>query len=195
MAERPGLQAAVQAELDGAFGGPPPAGAPDADALAGSGGGGCPRLPLLRACVAEAMRLYPVGADGAFRTALRDTALPGGWLVLKGESVSTAEFAAFTGSYGGGFQRPREFLPQRWLPGGLPGQPAPPEHYLPFAAGPRDCPGQHLAALQVRCAVAALLHGFQLRPLPGGEAPPAARVSLTLVPAAGGLPLLATPRG
>ncbi|KAL8369739.1 hypothetical protein RB595_000192 [Gaeumannomyces hyphopodioides] len=68
---------------------------------------------------------------------------------------------AYAGAWG---EAPLEFAPERWLTGdgdsdGEKGQtrhlPAPPRNvYRPFALGPRNCVGQHLAMTEIRLATA-----------------------------------------
>ncbi|KAL8329951.1 hypothetical protein RB597_005310 [Gaeumannomyces tritici] len=70
-------------------------------------------------------------------------------------------FAIHRGANGGAWgQRPLEFAPERWLTGdggqeGGPRLPTPPRNaYRPFAMGPRNCVGQHLAMTELRLATA-----------------------------------------
>lgn len=142
LSTHPAVQTALHAELDGVLG-------PPSKAQRHVTSDDVSKLPYLSAVVNESMRLWPVAADGVFRIAPCDTVLPGGWFIRKGEVVRCGGYAAHTGAgFEGAFDKPRDFLPERWLPGAQ--QPTP-EGFLPFAFGPRGCAGQTLAALQSAC--------------------------------------------
>lgn len=36
------------------------------------------------------------------------------------------------------------------------------EAYMPWSKGPRSCPGQYLATMEMKLAIAALVHGWQI---------------------------------
>lgn len=114
-------------------------------------------LPLLSACVREGMRLNPP-APLIFRVARADVALlgPGGEaaaIVRAGSAVvmSTAVLATDPATW----HASREFLPERWLPGG-----ASTAAEMSFGAGPRSCVGSQLAMVVAPIVVASILRDW-----------------------------------
>ena len=104
------------------------------------------------------MRLKSVGPFIALQ-ALRDTVVSGTripkdtlvWLVMRKDSVS-ADY----------FERPEKFDPDRWLAGDVAGAHSPARVSMPFGAGPRVCPGRHLAMLEMKMALATLVGNFDI---------------------------------
>lgn len=159
LVEHPSAQSKFQEELDGVFGRPK-----RGESVASITCDGVAKCDYLHAVISEATRLNAVTAEGLFRICPEDTALPGGWWIRKGEIANGARAAprsaccshhqshhrcfcaVFThgcntgGGFPGAFESPREFRPERWLPGGS-AHPPPPQ-WLPFSAGSRDCVGQ-----------------------------------------------------
>ncbi len=60
------------------------------------------------------------------------------------------------------FGRPEEFLPERWATGHEQVQPHNPRAYAQFGAGPRMCPGRHLAAVELRLVLSMLARNFSM---------------------------------
>ncbi len=123
----------------------------------------------LEACANETMRLKPVGPFLVLQ-ALRDTVVSGTripidtlvWLVMRKDSISH--------NY---FERANEFDPDRWLAGDTPSAHSPARISMPFGAGPRVCPGRHLAMLEMKMALATLIGNFDVESVcsPDGRAP------------------------
>ncbi|KAL1528260.1 hypothetical protein AB1Y20_009617 [Prymnesium parvum] len=105
-------------------------------------------LRYCRACVMEALRLYPP-APLVMRVANSDTTLHG-VDIPKGSAVITSPETL--GRDPESWERPNEFLPNRFLDGPA----APPGAYIPFGAGPRACVGQQAALLISTLAIAHL---------------------------------------
>jgi cytochrome P450 len=137
-------------------------------------------LDWLEACANETMRLKPV-APSLTLMALRDTTIadirvPAGTVVfgaLRADSLRDECFA-----------NARAFDPQRWVDphDGLSASSAN-RVSMPFGAGPRVCPGRHLAMLEIKMALATLLHHFEIETLAavsGGE--PDERMSFAMGP-------------
>ncbi|CTP88752.1 cytochrome P450 [Xanthomonas graminis] len=115
------------------------------------------RLPLARACVKEAMRLYPPAWMTA-RLAQHDTTL-GGFHVPRGTQLIVSQWVVHRDRRH--FPDPEMFLPSRWL--GDAATRAPPRYtYFPFGGGPRSCIGSMLALTQMTVAVASLLQARTL---------------------------------
>jgi cytochrome P450 len=123
----------------------------------------------LEACANETMRIKPV-APSLTLLALRDTTVadirvPGGTLVflaMRSDSLREACFASAA-----------TFDPQRWLePDAGPSATSANRVSMPFGAGPRVCPGRHLAMLEMKMALATLIGRFEIESVgtpEGGE--------------------------
>jgi cytochrome P450 len=140
LAEHPRWQHELAAELDQVLAGREP------------GWSDLPRLPLTRAVVDEALRLYPpawvitrraIGPD-----TLAGVALPAGTLVI----ISPWLLHRRPDSW----PDPLRFDPGRFLHSG-PG--APRGDYIPFGAGPRLCIGRDFALVEAVLVLATLLQG------------------------------------
>ena len=62
------------------------------------------------------------------------------------------------------FGRPGEFLPERWSTGHDAVLPHAPRAYAQFGAGPRVCPGRHLAGVELRLVLSMLARNFTVEP-------------------------------
>lgn len=155
------------------------------DAVAGSPAEWTPErfasLAWLEACANETMRLKPV-APSLTLMALRDTTVadirvPAGTVVfgaLRSDSLRDECF-----------RHAAEFEPQRWLdPESGPNASSANRVSMPFGAGPRVCPGRHLAMLEIKMALATLLGRFDIAGIdtPDGKEPEE-RMSFTMAPA------------
>ena len=60
------------------------------------------------------------------------------------------------------WDRPEEFLPERWAEGGSANPLKHPFQYLPFSAGARNCIGQRFAMMEMTVALALVLRNFDL---------------------------------
>ena len=145
-------------------------------------------LSWLEACANETMRLKPV-APLLVVQALRDTTVadirvPAGTLVfgaMRSDSLREEYFA-----------QAAQFDPGRWLDAGHSANSAS-RIGMPFGAGPRVCPGRHLAMLEMKMALATLLGRFDIESVGtehGGV--PEERMSFTMEP--GGLAMRLRPR-
>ncbi|TWO69807.1 cytochrome P450 [Caenimonas sedimenti] len=114
-------------------------------------------LDLLESAANEAQRLRPI-APVLFFEPNQDVVLDGVALkartplffVLRPAMLDAAHFAS-----------PLEYRPDRWAPGHVVGT-----HnsraFLQFGAGPRVCPGRHLAGVEVRMVLAMLMRNFRI---------------------------------
>ncbi|MET0549814.1 MAG: cytochrome P450 [Xanthomonas sp.] len=108
------------------------------------------RLPLARACVKEAMRLYPPAWMTA-RIAQRDTTLDG-FAVPRGTQLIVSQWVVQRDPRH--YAAPDSFMPARWLDAAH----TPARYtYFPFGGGPRSCIGSQLALVQMTVVVAGLL--------------------------------------
>ncbi len=125
------------------------------------------QLDFVEACIAEAMRLYPVGPVIALETR-RDTVVAGVALP-RGTGVMLETRAA--GPDAAHFEQPEAFLPEHWLPGQWSRQLASTRRaVMPFGAGTRICPGRYLSLVEMKMLLAMLLRHFELEEVcgPGG---------------------------
>jgi pentalenene oxygenase len=142
----PAAEAALQLELDGRLAGRRPSGA-DLDGL-----------EYTRAVVLEALRLYPP-AMGLIRRAAKTFTLDG-IAVPAGRWVLVSYFVLHRGPRF--WSEPDVFRPERWL--GDRAHEIPSHAYLPFALGPRRCPGRSFALIKCTLLVAAIASRWRLHP-------------------------------
>ncbi|MEP6738889.1 MAG: cytochrome P450 [Caldimonas sp.] len=137
-------------------------------------------LDYVEACANETMRLKPV-APSLVLQALRETTVagvrvPAGtlvWGALRSDTMKDEYFAEAD-----------RFLPERWLhtePGR--GATSAGRIAMPFGAGPRVCPGRHLAMLEIKIAIAVLLGNFEVDSVATQDGrEPEERLSFTMAP-------------
>lgn len=116
-------------------------------------------LPLTDAVLREAMRLYPIAHTLTRRVSAPIMVGPyrvpaGARLLVNNLAISNGD-AAWTDA--------QAFSPERWM-----GPAGGGDRYasLPFGVGRRACPGQRLAVLEMKLALAALLERFRFTPDP-----------------------------
>jgi cytochrome P450 len=138
------------------------------------------RLDYVEACASEAMRLRPV-VPFMMLQALRETSVAGIripadtliWGALRSDSLREEYF-----------EDAATFRPERWLgPNAAHGAASANRVAMPFGAGPRVCPGRHLAMLEIKMALSVLLGRFDIADVAtrsGGE--PLEALALTMSP-------------
>ena len=146
IATHPTVAAHVRAELDGVLAGR----SPTADDL--------PRLTYLEQVVFETMRLYPPAWLFA-REAIEDLEV-GGYRIPKGWSVEFSQWVMHRDPRF--WERPEEFLPERWADGLASRLPR--FVYFPFGAGSRICIGAAFAKMEAMLVLAAVLFQFDVQP-------------------------------
>jgi cytochrome P450 len=114
-------------------------------------------LDLMEAAANEATRLRPIVPVFFFEpnqdVVLGGVALRAGtplFFVLRPAMLDEAHFAS-----------PLEYRPDRWAPGHVVGT-HDSRAFLQFGAGPRVCPGRHLAGVEVRMVLAMLMRNFSI---------------------------------
>lgn len=150
LAHHPVEQARVRNEVDAAL---PGRSAGPSDAA---------RLPALRACIDEGLRMYPpawvITRSTAVRTVLGGREVPAGSLIIISPWLLHRDPDTWP--------RPDDFVPSRF--GSRPGARARAGttrgEYLPFGAGQRLCIGRDMALLEASIVLAALLRTFAFRP-------------------------------
>jgi cytochrome P450 len=163
----PEVRAALEAEADAA--GSDVAGAAAAE-----------RLPMTRAVLEEAMRLYPPVATLTRTAVAADVAagvtIPAGALVVIPPYVIHRHKRLW--------HRPAHFIPERFLPGAR--ERIDRHAFLPFGAGPRICVGLGFAMLEATIVLATLLRSLRFSHAGDTEPEPVQRITLR---PKGGMPM------
>ncbi|KAK2588906.1 hypothetical protein KPH14_001764 [Odynerus spinipes] len=118
-------------------------------------------VPYLKACLKESHRLSPISI-GTLRTAQSDIVLAG-YKIPKGSDLIAGH--ALLSIDPTEFERPNEFIPERWIRNGsefLSAKNAHPFSYMPFGFGARTCIGKRFAELEIEVLVLKLIRNFRL---------------------------------
>jgi cytochrome P450 len=115
-------------------------------------------LDYVEACANETLRLRPV-VPFLMLQALRETSVAGIripadtliWGALRSDTLREEHF-----------DEPERFKPERWLADGAHSASSANRVAMPFGAGPRVCPGRHLAMLEIKMALAVLIGRFEI---------------------------------
>ncbi|MBB2204059.1 cytochrome P450 [Gluconacetobacter takamatsuzukensis] len=129
-----------------------------------------PNLHWCQAVIDETLRLYPpvpiLARQNREADEIGDIRVPRGslilivpWLLHRTESL---------------FEAPHEFRPERFMDGRKPA----PYSYIPFASGPRVCPGQHFGLTEAVLCLAILAQRFRLVLPPEQKVVPQCRLTL-----------------
>ncbi|CAD0088154.1 unnamed protein product, partial [Aureobasidium vineae] len=117
------------------------------------------RLPYLRACVEEGLRMYPPVPAGLPRKVPEEGAMIAGKFVPGNVTVSVNSWATYQSTTN--FRNPTNFVPERFL--------GDPEYATdniaalqPFSLGPRNCLGKNLAYFEMRLLLTMVLFNFDL---------------------------------
>jgi cytochrome P450 len=124
-----------------------------------AGAGDIDALPITRAVVEEALRLYPPGAFLS-RTAAREDRLSAA-AIRPGDTVMIPVWALHR--HRRLWDDPDAFRPGRWLGGPRPDR----WRYLPFGDGPRICIGMRFALQEATIILATLMARYRVTPVPG----------------------------
>ncbi|XP_037955941.1 cytochrome P450 CYP12A2-like [Teleopsis dalmanni] len=123
-------------------------------------------LPYLRACIKEALRLYPV-ATSNFRSTGQNVILSGYQVPQDTDIVMPGQLITQDEKY---YDRPKDYLPERWLRSergktdgsGCPLNVNEPFVFLPFGFGPRVCIGKRIVDLELEVILAKLVRNFYI---------------------------------
>lgn len=134
-------------------------------------------LHYVEAVAHETMRLKPVAPFLALEP--NADALIGDVRVPQGTAVYL--LTAYPARQAEVFPEPDQFRPERWLGAERSADAAHASAFLPFGAGPRFCPGRHLAMLEIKIVAAMLCRNFDVAHAP--DSPPTEEVfSFTMMP-------------
>jgi cytochrome P450 len=143
LATNPEAEEKFHAELDAVLGGR----APEVSDL--------PMLKFTDMIAKEAMRLYPP-AYAVGREAIEETEI-GGYRVPRGTQLFAFQWV--TQRDPRFFERPDEFVPERWATESV--QTMPKYAYFPFGGGPRQCIGNYFAMMEVVLLLATIGQQFR----------------------------------
>ncbi|KAJ4896878.1 Cytochrome P450 94B3 [Raphanus sativus] len=120
-------------------------------------------MSYMKACLCEAMRLYPpVSWDS--KHAANDDVLPDGTRVKKGDKVTYFPYGMgrMENLWGKDCE---EFKPNRWFDSEPVLKPVSPFKFPVFQAGPRVCVGKEMAFMQMKYVVGSVLSRFEIIPV------------------------------
>ncbi len=122
--------------------------------------GALKELNLFEAVCTETGRLRPVAAMNLFEpledVCLADIMLPASTKMFFLNRPATLDARHFS--------QPQQFNPDRWLrESGHQTETHEPRAYLQFGAGPRVCPGRHLASVEMRLVLSMLMANFSIQ--------------------------------
>ena len=120
-----------------------------------------PRLKYTEQIAKECMRLYPP-AYGLGREAIDDCEI-GGYRVPAGTQVFMFQWTTHRDPRF--YDRPDEFLPERWTDEFI--ERLPKYAYFPFGGGPRACIGASFAMMEIILGLAVIGRRFRLELVPG----------------------------
>ncbi|XP_065371246.1 cytochrome P450 CYP12A2-like [Calliphora vicina] len=129
----------------------------------------CKNMPYLRACIKEALRVYPLTVGNA-RSPAKDVVLSG-YRVPKDTRVTMVSISLLRDE--NHFPRANEYLPERWLriqkdsnenhSTAMPSlRPSCPFVYLPFGFGPRTCIGRRIVEMELELGIARMVRNFHI---------------------------------
>lgn len=113
------------------------------------------RLPYLRACIEEAMRLRPASSMGLPRVVPKGGREIAGHFVAEGVTVSVPTYTLLRNE--DVFERAAEYEPQRWITGD---KEKLGKAHFPFSTGPRACIGRNIAYFEQTLVIATLVRRF-----------------------------------
>jgi cytochrome P450 len=151
LSQHPGIQARLRTDIDVALNGRSPT-------LAELG-----NLPYLDAVLCETLRLYPP-VWGMGREPVSDCEVAG-HPVTKGTSVLFSQWVMHRDPRF--FERPEQFVPDRWLDGLQ--KRLPKYAFFPFGGGQRICIGANFAMMEAGIILSMLLPRFRFEPAPDHE--------------------------
>lgn len=135
-------------------------------------------LPYLRACIDEALRMYPPSTFGLPRRTPPSGAPILGDYIAGDTSVSISAYVAHRDSTT--FPSPETYLPERWLGENAKDLQA---AFISFSTGARGCIGRNISYLEQSVLLASVVNRFEFAlPDPGWE--PERRENFNLMPGA-----------
>ncbi|KAH0848633.1 hypothetical protein AYO21_02837 [Fonsecaea monophora] len=118
------------------------------------------RCPYLRACTEESLRVRPPSSMGLPRVVPEGGRMVAGEFIPEGTTVSVPTYTLLRD--GSIFDKPSEYIPERWLTEDAELKREMLRSHLPFSTGPRACIGRNIAYFEQTLVIAALVHHFDL---------------------------------
>ncbi|KAF2460302.1 benzoate 4-monooxygenase cytochrome P450 [Lineolata rhizophorae] len=116
------------------------------------------RLPYLRACIEEALRIYPPVPTGTMRRTAVEGAMVCGEFIPGNTMLTVSQYAAFRDA--NNWKDAYKFIPERFIDSAYNSDEK--SVLQPFAVGPRNCLGKNMAYHEMRVLMAYVLLNFDL---------------------------------
>ncbi|GMR51931.1 hypothetical protein PMAYCL1PPCAC_22126, partial [Pristionchus mayeri] len=116
------------------------------------------KMSYMHAIFCETLRLYPPSLTFTGRRCIKETTIGNGIRVPVGVSVVCPVHAVMWSEEH--YERPREFIPERFLTS--PSKPSWSPTFLPFGIGPRNCVGARFAEMEFKTALAEVVRRFEI---------------------------------
>lgn len=114
------------------------------------------KLPYLRACIEESLRLRPASSLGLPRIVPEGGRTIAGRFIAEGVTVSVPTYTLLRNEQA--FDRPDEYIPDRWIDGDKARMAT---AHLPFSIGPRACIGRNIAYFELTIVIADLVYRYE----------------------------------
>ena len=123
------------------------------------------KLPYLRACVEESLRVRPPSSFGLPREVPAGGRTIAGQWVEGGVTVSVPTYSLLRDEEA--FDQPEQFLPERWMTDDKAKRDRMMKSHMPFSTGPRACIGRNIAYFEQLLVISTLVRWFDLE-MPDG---------------------------
>ncbi|EXJ73420.1 uncharacterized protein A1O5_03180 [Cladophialophora psammophila CBS 110553] len=121
------------------------------------------KLPYLRACIEESLRLRPASSMGLPRVVPQGGRVLAGEFISEGVTVSVPTYTLLRNP--DAFENPAEYNPDRWSTGDREKMA---QCHLPFSTGPRACIGRNIAYFEQLLVISTLVRLFDFEFLDSG---------------------------
>lgn len=123
------------------------------------------KLPYLRACVEESLRVRPASSFGLPREVPAGGRMIGGQFIAGGVTVSVPTYSLLRDEEA--FEQADQFIPERWLTEDKVKKERMMKSHLPFSVGPRACIGRNIAYYEQLLVISTLVRSFDFSVAPG----------------------------
>ena len=116
------------------------------------------RLPYLRACIEESLRVRPPSSFGLPREVPAGGRMIAGRFVEGGVTVSVPTYSLLRDPEA--FEEPEKYIPERWLTEDKQKLERMMKSHMPFSVGPRACIGRNIAYFEQLLVISTLVRKF-----------------------------------